>query len=174
MDNNSRRNDDAGAVANAHAILCATGVAENNNRNNNNTIPGNGSAAAAQSIPSDTIVAKNVEPTTPQIIAEAFHEPNMSQPPQIVYVTYSSSPANRRPYPFSDAEINDNDRENGLWCVMLGFLFSWIPIIGIITFCLNLNAPARSQRAVFANLACFVAGLVIFLNILILPTIYRK
>ena len=141
---------------------------------------------SSSSIAADHInftAAKEVEPTTPQIIAEPYYENSSFRSPQVVYVTYANQPPSaleRRP---SVIILDNNNVENNvdgvedsrlLCCAIIGFIFSWIPIIGFLTFCLHSNAPVRSQRAVFAHMACFVAGIVVFLNILILPAIFRQ
>lgn len=140
------------------------------------------SSSAEDHVNFNTVTAKEVEPTTPQIIAEPYYENTSFRPPQVLYVTYANqqpSTIERRPSLIildNNADDNRDGEEDSrplLWCAIIGFLFSWIPIIGFLTFCLNSNAPVRSQRAVFAHMACFVAGVVVFLNILILPAIFR-
>lgn len=51
-------------------------------------------------------------------------------------------------------------------CTLCGLLFSWIPIIGCLTFVANMNAPRNSLRAALARAACSVAMLVVLFNII--------
>eukprot|EP01031_Cornospumella_fuschlensis_P043070 gene43070-52636_t len=42
-------------------------------------------------------------------------------------------------------------------CAIVGCMFSWIPIVGCLTYAINCNAPARSARRAWATTACTVA-----------------
>ncbi len=51
-------------------------------------------------------------------------------------------------------------------CAVIGFIFSWIPIIGCITYLTNLNAPRNSMRSLFAQSACCIAMFVLIFNVI--------
>jgi len=123
-----------------------------------------------------TYRARN-EPTTPEAISEVYVA-TANPAPQVVYVTYTTEPPPlyaSRTIAYSTASVIDDDASQaGLWCAIIGFIFSWIPIVGFVTFCVNCNAPAGSKRALFSNLACFVATMVVFLNIFLWPIMYRR
>jgi hypothetical protein len=53
-------------------------------------------------------------------------------------------------------------------CVTCGLMFSWIPLIGWLTFCMNYNARPGSRRKVFALYACWIATTVFVINAVIL------
>jgi hypothetical protein len=54
-------------------------------------------------------------------------------------------------------------------CAMCGCLFSWIPIVGCITFIVNCDAPPGTQRRSFATMALIIACIVILFNIFFWP-----
>ncbi len=56
-------------------------------------------------------------------------------------------------------------QENTPKWTILGFCFSWIPIVGLITYCANWNAPRGSKRKKWANRALGVAVVVSLLNL---------
>ena len=55
-------------------------------------------------------------------------------------------------------------------CAQIGCLLSWIPIIGIITCCVNMDAPSDSPRAYWSRIAFAVSCVVIMLNIVYFMT----
>lgn len=55
-------------------------------------------------------------------------------------------------------------------CAQIGCLLSWIPIIGIITCCVNLDAPSDSPRAYWSRTAFGISCVVIVLNIVYFMT----
>lgn len=57
-------------------------------------------------------------------------------------------------------------------CAFMGCLFSWIPIVGFITFCINCDAPMHSRRSYWSNMACIVATVVLFFNLIFWPLMY--
>jgi hypothetical protein len=61
-------------------------------------------------------------------------------------------------------EIDRNERIM-LPCAIIGFMFSWIPLIGFIAYLANLDAPFNSPQSAWAASACFVAGVVALFNI---------
>lgn len=82
-------------------------------------------------------------------------------PTRIIYVT-------EPPYPAVAAEgyaANDPHPEL-LTCAMVGFLFSWIPLIGIATYLVNMNAPRGSPRHTFAQSACCITTFVLLFNMI--------
>mmetsp|Transcript_20393 Transcript_20393/g.18531 ORF Transcript_20393/g.18531 Transcript_20393/m.18531 type:complete len:151 (-) Transcript_20393:143-595(-) len=56
-------------------------------------------------------------------------------------------------------------KEPGEDCAFIGCLFSWIPIVGFITCCLNADAPPMSKREYWAHRACMVASLILLFNL---------
>eukprot|EP01032_Pedospumella_encystans_P021286 gene21286-24156_t len=61
----------------------------------------------------------------------------------------------------------DNEADDPwIVCAFCGLMFSWIPIIGCLTFVANMNAPRRSLRGSLARAACTVATLVVLFNII--------
>lgn len=68
------------------------------------------------------------------------------------------------------AEENlDNMNDPMIPCAIVGLLFSWIPLVGIITFCFNLDAPMYSMRYKIAQLALVVSCLSLLFNIIFWP-----
>lgn len=55
--------------------------------------------------------------------------------------------------------------ETGDECAFFGCLFSWIPVVGILTCLLNYDAPPTSRRAYWARHACMISSIIIFINI---------
>ena len=51
-------------------------------------------------------------------------------------------------------------------CAFCGLVFSWIPIVGLVTFCVNSGAPRRSLRYNFAVMALTISMAVIFFNLI--------
>jgi hypothetical protein len=61
----------------------------------------------------------------------------------------------------------DLDQNSSLLpCAIFGFLFSWIPLIGIINYLVNMNAPRSSTRSMIARSSCWIATVVIFFNLI--------
>ena len=75
---------------------------------------------------------------------------------------------------FLENEDERDPNEEMLPCAICGFIFSWIPLVGMITFCVNMNAPRRSLRRTFAQSACCVATFVILFNLIFWPAAYRR
>lgn len=67
-----------------------------------------------------------------------------------------------------DYEIMDmrDPHQECLPCAIVGFIFSWIPIIGIATWIFNMDAPRNTMRSIFSQSACCVATFVIIFNII--------
>lgn len=67
--------------------------------------------------------------------------------------------------PFNEAEYDP-------WvsCAAIGLVFSWIPIVGILTFCFNANAPRNSLRHSLATMALLVSFMVLLFNIIFWST----
>jgi hypothetical protein len=51
-------------------------------------------------------------------------------------------------------------------CAIVGCAFSWIPIIGCVTWAVNCNAPPNSPRRFWATMACAVAMTIALFNII--------
>lgn len=62
------------------------------------------------------------------------------------------------------------DRDPGEDCAQIGCLLSWIPIIGIVTCCVNMDAPSDSPRAYWSRIAFVISCVVIMLNIVYFMT----
>lgn len=52
------------------------------------------------------------------------------------------------------------------YCAICGCVFSWIPIVGLITYCVNWNAPRGSQTRMWASIALCVSLAIIIFNLL--------
>lgn len=57
-------------------------------------------------------------------------------------------------------------------CAFWGCMFSWIPIVGFVTFCMNADAPPYTRRAYWSNIACMIATFVLLINLLYWPFWY--
>ena len=95
----------------------------------------------------EPIVATNVQPADNQ--------------ERVFVVSYQEVP------PASESEYDP-------WvsCAAVGLIFSWIPIVGILTFCLNINAPRNSLRYSLASMALLVSFLVLLFNLIFWSTYY--
>jgi hypothetical protein len=72
-----------------------------------------------------------------------------------------------------DREMAQEDRNGaGMCCVLFGFIFSWIPIVGILTYIVNCDAPRGSPRAFWATAALCVSLFVLLFNIVFWPSLY--
>jgi len=71
-----------------------------------------------------------------------------------------------------DYNRRGSDNDPRLPCTIMGFCFSWIPLIGVLTYLCNLDAPSDSLRARYARGACMVATIVVIFN-LFFWTLYR-
>jgi hypothetical protein len=79
-------------------------------------------------------------------------------PPRIVYVAVQEGGM----YHQDDGSQSDP----GVFCAAIGLAFSWIPIVGCLTFAINANAPRNSARFSLASAACAVSSLVVLFNII--------
>lgn len=83
------------------------------------------------------------------------------QPTTIVFVTDTAQPL--------DYTTLDNIRDphaECLPCAIVGFIFAWIPIVGIATWICNMDAPRNTMRSIFSQSACCIATFVIIFNII--------
>lgn len=60
--------------------------------------------------------------------------------------------------------------ERALSCVLVGVCFSWIPIIGLMTYCFNFTAPRGSLTYRYALLALLIALISSIFNIIFWST----
>ena len=60
-------------------------------------------------------------------------------------------------------------RPRMLWCAYVGLLFSWIPIVGFVTFLFNLDAPKDTLRRSLARGACCISTFLFLLFFLFWP-----
>ena len=92
-----------------------------------------------------------------QIPIPVIADANVQQPrdyDRVVYVQYREPP------------IDDTENDPMVGCALCGLFFSWIPLIGFATFCLNLDAPRTSTRFSLAYCACLISTIVVFINII--------
>jgi hypothetical protein len=82
-------------------------------------------------------------------------------PPRIVYVAVQEGP-----YPGMYRQEDGLQPDPGIVCAAIGLAFSWIPIVGCLTFAINANAPRNSARFSLASAACAVSSLVVLFNII--------
>jgi hypothetical protein len=87
--------------------------------------------------------------------------------PQVIYISHVA----RDPifYLPEEPDYHDRveDRNSGmLICAIVGFVFSWIPIIGFLTYCMNTDAPQGSPRRLYAISSCCIAMIVAVFNII--------
>lgn len=109
------------------------------------------------------VVAENVVPQ-----ANVFGSAPYQSPPSMVIISDGNSLPGRAGYdvfiqPRDDAMA---DREDFLLpCTICGTIFSFIPIVGFVTFCVNSDAPRTSMRYNLASLACAISIFVVFFNL---------
>ncbi len=87
---------------------------------------------------------------------------------RVVYVSEQNVPR-RTQYCVSQQNGQQNFQQESSMkcCAICGCLFSWIPIVGLITYCVNLNAPRGSQTRIWASTAFCVSLVIIIINLLI-------
>lgn len=88
-----------------------------------------------------------------------------STPATVIYVRDNANQADAQ-------QIQEaNDPNSGMLpCAIVGCIFSWIPLIGFITFLVNMNAPRNTRRRLFAQSACCIASFIVIFNILFWPS----
>lgn len=84
-------------------------------------------------------------------------------PPPGAYGTYGRPPPGGPPGPGGPGEPGEE-------CAFIGCLFSWIPIVGIITYIINWSAMPHTRRAHWARIALFISLLVLIINIILWPS----
>ena len=95
----------------------------------------------------EDIEAQNVCP----VEAQPYNPPpyTIAQPqPTVIYVT-------EMPVSSSMMVMEVEDPHPSLTlCAIIGFIFSWIPIVGFITFCVNsMNTPVNSMNIYIHSLS---------------------
>jgi hypothetical protein len=131
--------------------------------------------------------ASNSSPVTkPVFVEEPYKEKSgdkpaiaspvvISEPPPAlgVYVETESlddGSSRSRYYPiYSPLRSSNDNNDFMLGCSIIGCLLAWVPIVGCITFCLNLDAPGGSPRRFFSTLALMISLFVLFFNIFYWP-----
>lgn len=78
-------------------------------------------------------------------------------PPEVIYVV------------MPEENYYDYGNDPMIPCAIVGLLFSWIPLVGIITFCFNFDAPLLSVRYRIAQLALMVSILSLLFNVIFWP-----
>ncbi len=109
-----------------------------------------------------------------------YHDVEASAPVYAVPIVHEPQVEVVRPTPATIIYVRDNQEQfvdpdphpGMLPCAMFGCIFAWIPLIGIINFLVNMNAPHNSRRRMFAQSSCFIASFIIFFNILFWPFRY--
>lgn len=86
------------------------------------------------------------------IVATNVHP--VEQEKRVVVVTYQDVPPS--------SEVDGSQ----ISCAVIGLIFSWIPIVGLITFCVNCDAPRGSVRYSIASAALMISILVLLFNLL--------
>ena len=80
----------------------------------------------------------------------------LSPPPHIVYIQQNDR---------IQAAVQPTDDDPMMCCAITGFLFSWIPIIGIFTFVCNADASPSSARGQLACGSCCITACIVVLYI---------
>jgi hypothetical protein len=121
------------------------------------------------------IVGEPVDDSTPLIATGYRTDPEAAQAIPMYYRSGSTGPSSdayqvgyEHSQPQTDTIIYD--RDPGEDCAQIGCLLSWIPIIGIITCCVNMDAPSDSPRAYWSRIAFGISCVVIALNIVYFMT----
>jgi hypothetical protein len=89
-----------------------------------------------------------------------------STPATVIYVRENAN----RDHAMVDNQEAPDPNPSMLPCAIVGCIFSWIPLIGIITFLVNMNAPRNTRRRLFAHSACCIATFIIIFNLLFWPS----
>ena len=114
--------------------------------------------------------------TTPQYApAQPHYQPPpqynpyaVAQPPQQAYYQAGGGyvvGGGGAPPQVVAVEVYDYDDDDS--CAQVGCMFSWIPLVGFITFCMNGNARPGSRRHRIAQQACAVASTVFVVALII-------
>lgn len=67
-------------------------------------------------------------------------------------------------------EVPETVNDPWVPCAVVGLIFSWLPIVGLLTFCLNVYAPQNSLRQSLARMALMVSVVVLIINIVFWST----
>lgn len=93
------------------------------------------------------------------------------QPPPGYQVVFVEDSGGFYP-PGSSVVVVDSADNEDAQCALCGLCFSWLVLVGWITFCMNISAPPGSRRRRYAQQACGVATTVFILNIIFYYTVY--
>lgn len=109
--------------------------------------------------PKDGTIA--IDPESQQPIQATDVRPADQVPPRIVYVgIVDPGPS------YNEFREEPGQPDPRALCAALGLAFSWIPIVGFITFFVNLDAPRGTPRHSFATAACAISSFVVLFNII--------
>lgn len=98
-----------------------------------------------------------IDPESQQPIQATDVQPVVeAQPENIRYIVIEEHPR---------YNLAQNDDDPRIACAAVGLIFSWIPIIGFLTWVLNCDAPRQSPRAALANAACGIATIVVVFTV---------
>ncbi len=100
-------------------------------------------------------------------------DPESQQPIVATNVQPADTAGQERIFVVTYQEVSPgNDTEYDPWvpCAAVGLIFSWIPIVGILTFCFNANAPRNSLRRSLASMALLVSFMVLLFNVIFWST----
>lgn len=64
--------------------------------------------------------------------------------------------------------------EDGEECALVGCIFSWIPLVGFITYAVHWPAPYYSRRAFWARTALTISLVVLIMNVIYWSTTTKK
>ena len=89
----------------------------------------------------------------------------MSYPPRTPGVSESQKPT--RQLEAVPPDTGDDDARVG--CALCGLFFSWIPIVGILTYIVNADAQPNTARHALSRSALSVSMIIILFNIIFWP-----
>lgn len=118
------------------------------------------------------IVGEPIDETVPLIATGYSTDPEAAQAVPMYYRSGSAPDGYQSVYDQGqpNVEVILYEKDPGEDCAQIGCLLSWIPIIGIATCCVNMDAPSDSPRAYWSRLAFLISCVVIMLNIVYFMT----
>ena len=104
-------------------------------------------------------MVRDIESQTPMVLVQDARPLDPAQQQRVVNVAYPVAA-------YGPPIMDDPNTDPLLGCALVGLCFSWIPIVGFITFCVNVNAPHNSLRYSVANTACLISSLIVIFNVI--------
>jgi hypothetical protein len=117
------------------------------------------------SSPTSAVEAEPVQSHPSTVIQSS----NVVQPPDIIFVEPGMGMGGPSYVYYVGMQTIDDPHEGWLWCAITGCVFSWIPIVGCITFCFNSDAPFGTLRRKYSSLALSISFLSLCFNLLFWP-----